>query len=443
MKKNLFAYLLLSVVLYTSCSGDNNGEEEDGNRISHFTISVKDKTTESYLPGAIYRVFDENGGVIGTYTSEDGVIEVPTSGSENYTVQEIAPPEKYIPTAALEQNKYIVPAKENPDGFTFYYKEGPPNTVNLKFYTTKKGFLADYTGIRIGEYYWMNKNFSHKIPDNGLPENDYPISQQVLDRYVERIRIDKSYFKLNNIDDFEKYYGRYYSYGGTLHMSEFGYMENESGEKDSKWKLPYPADFRQLFAMCPFNTSQDQAHTTLNERDVRFALSAKAGDNPMAYDLNTGHPIYKTYWFDTNHVTNMYKFGLMPGGARLNGWGSWCNTLGPVNGCYTDGVAGDIYHLFYTSYFATNRPDDFAYVGAVILHDYVDTQANLTYHFLNVRWCKKLSDEELGYKLYINKASFTGSSLLYTLSTAQKRFIAVGLEALIFKETSFKSSPAK
>lgn len=37
-----------------------------------------------------------------------------------------------------------------------------------------------------------------------------------------------------------------------------------------------------------------------------------------------------------------------------------------------------------------------------MLHDYVDTKDVLSYHMMNVRWCRRLSDIELGYKLYIN-----------------------------------------
>lgn len=251
--------------------------------------------------------------------------------------------------------------------------------------------------MRIGEYYWIDRNFSHTVSYGGDYENAYPMSQDILDKYVGQIYIDNKYFQVN-LGDFEKYYGRYYSYPSVLYLIKYGQVHNTYGTQIEGWRLPYSADYRQLFAMAPFNTANDPAHTTLNERDVRFALSAKAGDNPMAFDINPGGGTpYKTYWFQ--YSNNMYKFNMMPGGARLNGDGAWTNGIEVYNG-----KKGDIYHLFYAAYFAVGHADDDLFVGVVSLHDNMDTRDNGSYHLLNVRWCRPLTDTELGYKLYINSA---------------------------------------
>lgn len=123
----------------------------------------------------------------------------------------------------------------------------------------------------------------------------------------------------------------------------------------------------------------------------------------MAFDINSGDGTpYKTYWFETKNVTNKYKFNLMPGGARLNGDGRWCNGLGPDEGCYNDGKKGDIYQLFYAAISATVNPQDALSIKNVVIHDYVFTEPYHSYHLMNVRWCHLLTDNELGYKLYIN-----------------------------------------
>lgn len=47
-----------------------------------------------------------------------------------------------------------------------------------------------------------------------------------------------------------------------------------------------------------------------------------------------------------------------------------------------------------------NTNNTLGYVG---IHDYITSKEYESYHYLNVRWCRPLTDIELGYKLYINK----------------------------------------
>jgi hypothetical protein len=394
MKKNILIYLLVFVGLYTSCTDDEINK-------AHFTISAIEKSTNTYLSGGTYSVSKE-GNVVATYTLSNGKIEVSDLPFGSYTIAEVTPPDGYVFVGEKKQMVYIY-YQNNSEDFIFFYANSTtrtlPETEELGFYSSQyNNLMGNYTAVRVGEYYWINQNFTHTVPDGATFENDYPVTQQTLDKYMERIRIDKSFFQLQNISDFEKYYGRHYSYPSILYMNKYGYMVNSYGEKVNGWSMPTPNDYRQLFAMSPFNTSNDQPHTALNERDVRFALGAKEGDNLLAYDLNHNDIVDKTYWYDSKYTTNMYKFNLMPNGARLNGDGTWCNGFG----CYPDSKKGDIYHLFYAAYLATGYSDNPLYIGAIELHDYVDTEAALNYHFLGVRWCRKLTDNELGYKLYIN-----------------------------------------
>ena len=398
MKRNVFLWLLTFITL-CECSDSESITEQC------FSISSKDIVDNSFINGGQYQVLDLQGNVLGTYYTENGSININHFTAGTYIIREITAPKGYD---AIESEKQVNITSGGCLDVVFRYvdKENReiPQKMKVKFYGTDSGkLLGEYNVIRIGEYYWIDQNFHHVVPWGNDFENSHPITQALLDKYVERIRINPSQFKLNDINDFEKYYGRYYSYPSILYMVKYGQIRNEYDEILSGWKLPNHEDYRQLFAMCPFNTTYDSPHTELNERDVRFALSAKSGDNPMAYNISDPNDnSYHTYWFDNKHVTNMYGFNLMPGGARLNGDSQWCNELGTANGCYPDGKKGDIYHLFYTAPLAVIDKNDGLAVGTVTIHDLVDTYHHTFYHMLNVRWCRRLTDIELGYRLYIN-----------------------------------------
>lgn len=391
MRKIIF-FMLLSIVV---CGCSSN----DDQTIS-FTISSKNVADGSYVKGGMYRVSDIQNNTIGTYTLDNGTLKISNLPENNYLIEEITSPQGYANVQQGQKLEYLTTGK-NPSEFVFLYVNEDtreiPKSISVKFKITNSPLdFGEYNAVRIGEYYWLNHNFNHVISEGMNYENSHPITQSLLDKYLTQIDINPSKFQLDDINDFEKYYGRYYSYPSTLYMKDKGYMLNQYNQKDNGWKLPSHADYRQLFAMCPFNTSFDPSHTTLNERDVRFALAPKQNENPLAYDID-GNAHYDTYWFAPEYVTNMYNFSLMPGGARLNGPGKWCNGID----CY-DGVTGDIYGMFYTAYFAVDNANDPLAIGAVGIEDRVDTNNNLSYHYMNVRWCRQLTDTELGYKLYIN-----------------------------------------
>lgn len=269
-----------------------------------------------------------------------------------------------------------------------------PTTVALQYTQDGGATKFPYTGVRIGEYYWVNNNFYHEVPRNGNNlegwENDYPITQARLDKYLPCARLDVSQYQIN-IADFKKYYGIYYNRQSVNYMTTKGKVYEGEDRKLTNWGLPAAADYQQLFAMCPFSTDKS---TALSERDVRFALAPKAGSNPLAFNINDpNNGPYKTYWFLTGDNINIYNFNMMPGGAKLNGSGTWTNGVDDPH--YGD--AGDIYHLFYTVGFHTKESN-------IYIHDFLDTKNPFSYHWYNVRWCRPLTDVELGYKLYINTA---------------------------------------
>lgn len=274
---------------------------------------------------------------------------------------------------------------------------------------------ARYEAVRIGEYLWMNRNLNEKFPSVydepynqstgwiGVTTNHgMDLTQDWLDRDMDRLKIDKSQFQVD-INEFHKYYGRYYSWWDRGHFQRkkgqnYIYEDNlrvfEGKEKLRKpWRMPVNEDFRQLFAMCPVPNSQ-----TLGQVDVRATLSCRKNENPLAYDIHDpkGGMMYRTYWFEIS--TNALGFNMMPGGSRLNGDGPIDNGLGPNNGAWP-GKRGDIYHLFHTAKYATAT-------SQVTIHDWIDTRPITSYHWYNVRFCRELTDEELGYRLYINQKDY-------------------------------------
>lgn len=399
MKTKFFVYIC--ILFFTGLQGCSDSDNSN-NSPACFSISSKNIYDGSFINGGQYSLTDIQNNIIGTYTLANGTLNITNLPIGEYIVKEISPPEGYV-TEQKEIKFQLL--NSNCTEIAFLYisqqKGELPKSQKLKFYNAQGDILlGDYNAVLIGEYYWIDQNFYHVIDAGNGFENNVSITQELLNKYVGYVNIDPKYYQLADINDFEKYYGRYYSYPSIDYMNKYCYISNEYSNKIDGWKLPSPEDYRQLFAMCPFNTSHDGPHTTLNERDVRFALGTKEGDNPLAFNIDQGDGgPYKVYWFNHPENTNIYGFNMMPGGARLNGDGIWCNGIGPNGGCH-DGKWGDVYHLFYAAYFAVQNPNGL--FGAAIIHDYVDTKEFETYHYLNVRWCRPLSDLELGYKLYIN-----------------------------------------
>ncbi|WP_163267925.1 hypothetical protein [Dysgonomonas sp. 216] len=254
------------------------------------------------------------------------------------------------------------------------------------FYNVK----ADYQAVRIGEYLWMNRNFNHYLSNDRY---NTPTRAQ-LNKVLEIYRRKVSSFQVN-MDDFTKYFGLYYNrmevehlYGhaGSCVMFEgkdrviVRQSTGTPGDSIRAWGLPADNDFRQLFAMCGEVTTSS----------IRFALSCKPYENPVAI------PIPESYWFSSRN-TNRYEFNLMPGGARFHTKTDWGLCFQGNEDCHDYvGSTGDFYMFYEAVRWAADNSK------TVSVHDFVDCKEGKLWHWLNVRWCRKLSDKELGYKLFIN-----------------------------------------
>lgn len=247
--------------------------------------------------------------------------------------------------------------------------------IPLIFYDSFANISADYKAVKIGEYLWMNSNINH-CPGQSFTKSDIEL---ILTRY----RMNPLALKNISIEDINKYCGPYYD------RNRFEYLEDKSKcviyeGKDkiltNSWSSASTKDFQQLFAMCGNGS----------EQDVRLSLTVKAGENPISISG-------LTYWFGPNN-TNKYGFNLMPGGARFNGpqvWELKHNHEGTDNESINVST-GDFYGFTQAAMWQT-------WDGKVSIDDYPHGDVGKTWHWMPIRWCRKLTDEELGYKLYINQ----------------------------------------
>lgn len=247
--------------------------------------------------------------------------------------------------------------------------------IPLIFYDSFANISADYKAVKIGEYLWMNSNINH-CPGQPFTKSDIEL---ILTRY----RMNTLALKNISIEDINKYCGPYYD------RNRFEYLEDKSKcviyeGKDkiltNSWSSASTKDFQQLFAMCGNGS----------EQDVRLSLTVKAGENPISISG-------LTYWFGPNN-TNKYGFNLMPGGARFNGpqvWELKHNHEGTDNESINVST-GDFYGFTQAAMWQT-------WDGKVSIDDYPHGDVGKTWHWMPIRWCRKLTDEELGYKLYINQ----------------------------------------
>jgi uncharacterized protein (TIGR02145 family) len=246
------------------------------------------------------------------------------------------------------------------------------------YYSENKGasFIHKYNAVRIGEYLWMNGNFINPINDK------YAVNQHQINFGLDVYRIDTLDYKLTP-QDVNKYIGQYYSLDQISHMQQVGNMYEEDKKINrGKWGLPSKPDFRQLFAMC--GDAQDH--------NVRFALCHKIGDTPLMKETKN------IFWL-TRHNTNKYGFNLIYAGQRAHNNGyNWGVCHMGNNDCHQYNSKRGDFVLFYG---ATVYPS--SDLGTVIMHDYPDTKRGKEWALKPMRWCRKLTDKELGYKLYVNK----------------------------------------
>lgn len=231
----------------------------------------------------------------------------------------------------------------------------------------------NYNAVRIGEYLWIDSNINHY--------EGTPFSKKDINLILARYRMDTTLLKDVSAEEINKYCGPYYDRARFEYLedrSKRSILEGKNRVLNNTWGAPSSNDVRQLFAMCGNAT----------EQEVRNALTVKAGTNPVA---KPG----LTYWFGPGN-TNKYKLNLMPSGARFNGPQIWKlnHTLTDVE--YINVATGDFYAFTQAVVLPT-------WNGRAYIDDYPHADGTKSWHWMPIRWCRKLTAEELGYKLFINQ----------------------------------------
>lgn len=328
------------------------------------------------------------------------------------------------------------------DGSPYPHKTGrdtQPLTLKVSSRTSAKGnpvspYITDvknYGIVRIGEYYWINRNFSNNKATQWQAGGDWnnwweEVAQNLptqpqLDKYLGHMGLPKDKFQITdmgawNHNDFNENYGSYYHaqsifgnwVGQFIQPMEAAFETSVNNVKDSRWGLPTVDDFKQLFGMIEPDV------IAVNEIHVRHQLGPLAKDNAeaktktwltnkLAYNMGPSDGD-KVYWFEG--TTNRYGFNLMPNGGRANGT-TWYQ-LHDRPGWQLD--RGDFSQLFYVSKFAAKQANG---EGASIdLHDFItfypknpgeNVAGDIPYSYgtwYGVRYCKRLTPQELGYEVY-------------------------------------------
>jgi len=354
----------------------------------------------------------------------------------------------YVPEGSVDAYKAADQWKD------FFIIGGIQPETKLTLHYTEDGgrtILGTYEGVRVGEYYWMNSPFRDEVCKNTADQDRF-IKEWELNKATSKAQIDlwhqrawmfegasswdkTSYFdeiggnsETEKIRNIHQYYGTYHARSHIDWMWANGPYLDINNQNAGRvrlmegnnitfngWDLPDPSAIRQLVAMCG-NATRDE---------VRIYLSPQyndGGNNPpmvipgkkyMSWFNKTIHSDVIDFAHNNGMVEesyiNKYGFNAYPSGVRLQNADIITltnhDTGKDVN---YNGIMGD-FEGFNQQFTMVAHGDNH-----FVLHDYPQIKAIKSWRWIPIRWCRPLTDEELGYKLYINHPGFvdTRSSLL-------------------------------
>lgn len=253
----------------------------------------------------------------------------------------------------------------NWDAATLSFGTGNPN-------------LGTYPYIRIGEYEWMTRRLRIN-PVEGRIWDKWRNTQALIDAYVKMGNYDAM-----TLDQSLQYEGAFL--GSSMGANEVDalftnttfYTDNTKTQKLTGWTQPSVADFAQLFAMAD----------TLDYNGI-VAFHGVEKDNPKYPFKNDWQTIAK----------NKSGFSMIPCGSRNNITGIYTN---PRRSCAfkTNVDNGSIIRVEVPlSMPASIIVDNNDNINSI----YPET--SMKFHLVSVVYCRPLTNEELGYKMYIDRAN--------------------------------------
>jgi len=367
-------------------------------------IEARDNISNTSLSGGKYKI--EGNGIDESYIVKVGEenISIKNMLPGEYTITEIYPPAKYKISANKQQTINI----NNVNCQTVTFENIIlSNQVDLVF--KLNGDTAHYTGVRVGEYYWMNKNMHKPLAWNPVTTDQINNSHQWYRMF--QYRGDPLYTNQVSMNDFNYYYGQYYSRPEFENIVVNGqtdeYVNGNKINITTNWGDPWLTGGLQLIGMCG-NVSEKEVRQYLsyghnpNSNNVPVVLQPK-DYFPWFYHsfgntVNYLDKDYETNGFDPVN-TNKYGFNLLPNGSRFNGSGILHLNHGGNDSEDIPVVLGDFNALNQKAAFNLSMSGlDIA--EAPMVH------YTKVYHLATERLARRISDEELGYRLYINRENF-------------------------------------
>lgn len=261
------------------------------------------------------------------------------------------------------------------------------------YYTPDNGktFGKKYAAVRIGEYYWMDSYLNEET------QSTTPITKAQIDSVHSRYTMfhfdnpeTPEYWEYGvNLEHFIEHYGTTYTNGIRNVITENSKMCEGDSKSLKEWRVPLIRDCQQLAGMCGDAKWQD---------GLKYLVWGYDDPNAPSFARFTA----PGYWFHGNSIedpnTNKYGFNWVAAGWRAHADGVIMHTVDRWNQkVQYELKKGDLIGYNQVAAIFTAEKAKF------ILNEDIRIQYQEDFSWSPIRMCRPLTDEELGYKLYINQ----------------------------------------
>ena len=457
------------------------------------TIKIQDEDSQASLNTGKYVVVNwKNDTILVPSQPQNNAIALNNLPYGWYVVQEAETPEGYIPNK-YRSHQVLIDNKTPKATITFKNKAGVatlpnyPGSVDLEF-TTSDGRWGIATqsmkGIRIGEYMWTDRH----LQTNNLStyEKSWNVTTDVFrsitKEHIDDIHRHMAMFNYHrrpdspnqlqrptywaygiSVEDVNQNYGGVFnqayfndwqadgtqSFGNGAHRLSVTNLKSvvmhaninfrqvllemkENSTVNHNWRLPLGADLRQLVGMCGQGSIKEMRQHLSWGFDDSAAPSIVKATNSIRLDGTPAYMLNNYFeWFDhsvSDARTNKYGFNLVPAG-----WRQHEGTGTPPPTSHYDNIPYQ-YTVEEGGFIVLNQVFRLRGADGTCLE--LSDQTNLIYDIYDfaqypIRFCRPMTDEELGYKLWINVNFKEEEDLLRSLANS-----SISAESIRIKKTS-------